>query len=132
MTENVTPDDPTTLWYQRCSWCGTPAFRRLLCPACAGVELVHEPSAGRGTVIRATRRPTDTGEQVIALVHMPEGFRLQGVVNAGSHQVYPGITVRVIDSEPAPSFDLDDARTESAPEHTISRRAPDMARISHH
>jgi hypothetical protein len=84
------------LWYQRCRWCGNPAFQRLLCPTCASTDLVRSPSEGRGTVLRATVQFRNTpAERVVALVDMAEGFRLQAVVDAPVYAVKPGVQVRL-------------------------------------
>lgn len=66
------------LYFQRCRWCHTAVFRRLLCPACASPDLAWERSDGTGAIRhisvvgRCTGRP-----RAIAIIEMAEGFRLR-------------------------------------------------------
>jgi uncharacterized OB-fold protein len=40
------------LFFQRCLWCGTPAYRRSFCRACGSMDLGRERSTGMGVVVR--------------------------------------------------------------------------------
>ncbi|WP_256961683.1 Zn-ribbon domain-containing OB-fold protein [Streptomyces sp. NRRL B-24572] len=92
------------LVYQRCRWCGTASFRRLLCPACASSDLDSHRSDGRGVVVRSTvvsrYRRAMRSESV---VRFPEGFTLRcRVVGAPPHLVREGTRVRpVTGTDPA-------------------------------
>jgi uncharacterized OB-fold protein len=77
--------------YQRCRWCHTPSYRRLLCPTCASPDLDTAQSDGLGIV---TRPPHSS--QTEAVVQMSEGFTLQGRIVGGLRgSVYPGAQVRL-------------------------------------
>lgn len=52
-TEDRGPDTEA-VFYQRCTWCGTAVYHRVLCPVCRGSELRTERSEGTGTVRHAT------------------------------------------------------------------------------
>ncbi|MDX3451198.1 zinc ribbon domain-containing protein [Streptomyces sp. ME02-8801-2C] len=40
------------LFFQRCRWCGSPAFRRSFCRACGSTAFTRERSEGSGVVVR--------------------------------------------------------------------------------
>ena len=85
----VTEEEEAGLDYQRCRWCGTPAYRRLLCPTCASPDLAPAHSDGVGIV---TRPPQ--GAQTTASVQLHEGFTVQGrIVGALPGVVHPGTVV---------------------------------------
>ncbi len=46
--------DTQTIVFQRCTWCGTAMYHRLLCPVCRGSDLRTERSEGTGTVRHST------------------------------------------------------------------------------
>jgi len=84
------------LSYQRCRWCGTASFRRLLCPVCASSDLRPEHSAGLGVVVRSgvVHRYTEAARNE-SLVRLPEGFVFRcRAVGAAPHRVRVGAQVR--------------------------------------
>ncbi|MEU6160652.1 OB-fold domain-containing protein [Streptomyces sp. NPDC047130] len=85
------------LSYQRCTWCGTAMYHRLLCPVCAGSDLVTERSAGAGTVLRSTvvHRNTPSARNV-SLIEMAEGFVVRGRVTGPPAGVHTGDRVRLV------------------------------------
>lgn len=88
--------------YQRCRWCGTATFRRLLCPACASSDLDPERSAGHGIVVQSTvvHRYTQVARNE-SVVRFPEGFVFRcRVVGAAPHLVRVGASVRPV-ADPA-------------------------------
>ncbi|MFF7777090.1 Zn-ribbon domain-containing OB-fold protein [Streptomyces tanashiensis] len=85
------------LYFQRCRWCKTPAFRRVLCPACASPDLELEPSEGTGIVSRSTVVRRNDVPLTLFLIAMGEGFQLQGVVvGAARFAVHPGTCVALV------------------------------------
>ena len=46
--------DSDAMLFQRCTWCGTAMYHRLLCPVCRCSELRTERSEGTGTVRHST------------------------------------------------------------------------------
>ena len=84
--------------YQRCRWCGTPSFRRLLCPVCASSDLTTEHSAGPGVVVQARVVHRGTGAaRSEALVRFPEDFVVPcRIVGTAPHMVWLGATVRPV------------------------------------
>ncbi len=82
--------------YQRCRWCATASFRRLLCPVCASSDLETEHSAGPGVVMRSRVVQPGTGPaRNKALVRFPEDFVVScRVIGAAPHLVYAGAMVR--------------------------------------
>ncbi|MHA6758150.1 Zn-ribbon domain-containing OB-fold protein [Streptacidiphilus sp. PAMC 29251] len=92
-------EEEAGLAYQRCRWCGTPAYRRLLCPTCASPDLAPAHSDGVGIVTRPPQGP-----QATVFVQLHEGFTVQGrIVGALPGSVHPGTAVHAT------------ARTETAP-----------------
>ncbi|WP_009998157.1 zinc ribbon domain-containing protein [Streptomyces clavuligerus] len=86
------------LIYQRCRWCGTASFRRLLCPVCASSDLESARSEGEGVVIRSAvvNRYTRIARNE-SLVRFPEGFMLRcRVVGTAPHLVWVGAKVRPV------------------------------------
>ncbi|MCX3060069.1 Zn-ribbon domain-containing OB-fold protein [Streptomyces beihaiensis] len=82
--------------YQRCRWCGTASFRRLLCPVCAGGDLTTEHSAGPGIVVRSRVVHRGTGvARNESLVRFPEDFVVPcRIVGTAPHLVWVGATVK--------------------------------------
>ncbi|MFF2655179.1 Zn-ribbon domain-containing OB-fold protein [Streptomyces sp. NPDC058045] len=73
------PEDARSgeLYFQRCRWCRSAVFRRLLCPVCAASDLAWERSAGTGVVRHVSVVGRSTGRpRAIAIVDMDEGFWL--------------------------------------------------------
>ena len=90
-TAPAAEEDEAGLDYQRCRWCGTPSYRRLLCPTCASPDLASAHSAGVGIV---TRPPHSAESEVV--VQLSEGFTVQGrIVGALRGSVHPGTVVRL-------------------------------------
>lgn len=86
------------LIYQRCRWCGTASFRRLLCPVCASSDLDSVRSDGLGVVVRTSvvHRYTEAARNE-SLVRLPEGFVFRcRVVGAEPHLVHVGARVRPV------------------------------------
>src|SRR5215207_1783719 len=71
----ATPGAPVVcreLLFQRCLWCGTPAYRRSFCRACGSTAFKRERSEGSGVVVRRYGHvPHNTW-----FVAMDEGFNL--------------------------------------------------------
>ncbi|OKJ74645.1 hypothetical protein AMK31_31250 [Streptomyces sp. TSRI0107] len=88
--------EATTLYFQRCTWCGTVSYNRLLCPACQSTELRTEPSQGIGTVrhSRAILCNTPSARNV-SLVEMAEGFVVRGRVMGVSVGIPTGSRVQL-------------------------------------
>ena len=93
-TMPATPADPAgcgELLFQRCLWCGTPAYRRSFCRACGSTSFKRERSAGAGAVVRRNgSAPSHTW-----FVAMDEGFPLVCHVT-GTTPVAIGARVRVV------------------------------------
>lgn len=84
------------LVYQRCHWCGSASFRRLLCPVCASSDLETVHSEGHGVVIESHVVHRQKGvARNESLIRFPEGFvfRCQ-VIGAEPHMVWVGARVR--------------------------------------
>ncbi|ATL81532.1 hypothetical protein SMALA_1297 [Streptomyces malaysiensis subsp. malaysiensis] len=65
------------LYFQRCRWCRTAVFRRLLCPVCASTDLSWELSCGIGVIRHVMAVGRSPGRQcALATINMPEGFWL--------------------------------------------------------
>lgn len=91
-------DRDTGLVYQRCRWCGSVAFRKLLCPVCSSSELEDALSTGEGVVIRSAvvHRYTRIARNE-SLVRFPEGFMYRcRVVGAAPHLIWVGARVRPV------------------------------------
>ncbi|ULR55620.1 hypothetical protein [Streptomyces deccanensis] len=66
------PAEHDELFFQRCLWCATPAYRRSFCRACGSMTFRRERSAGDGIVVRRHGQvPHHTW-----FVAMNEGFNL--------------------------------------------------------
>ncbi|MER5770400.1 Zn-ribbon domain-containing OB-fold protein [Streptomyces sp. NPDC001985] len=93
----------TGLIFQRCRWCGTASFRRLLCPVCASSDLESECSYSEGVVVRSAvvNRYTRVARNE-SLVRFPEGFMFRcRVVGIPPQFVWVGARVRpVADCDP--------------------------------
>ncbi|MEU2506611.1 zinc ribbon domain-containing protein [Streptomyces sp. NPDC007863] len=85
------------LVYQRCGWCGTANFRRLLCPVCASADLAPERSDGQGVVVRSgVEQRYRRAARSESVVRFPEGFEVRcRVVGAPPHLVRAGTRVRL-------------------------------------
>lgn len=85
-----------TLVYQRCTWCGTTMYQRLLCPVCQCSELRPERSKGVGTVRHSTvlHRNTPAARNV-SLIEMTEGFVVRGRVMGPPIGIRSGDRVRL-------------------------------------
>ncbi|WP_053751154.1 hypothetical protein [Streptomyces sp. MMG1533] len=87
------PDAPAVcreLQFQRCLWCGTPAYRRSTCRACGSMAFKREHSEGSGVVVRRYGHvPHNTW-----FVAMDEGFNLLCQVT-GSAPVAVAVGARV-------------------------------------
>jgi uncharacterized OB-fold protein len=82
--------------HQRCRWCGTASFRRLLCPVCASSDLETEHSTGPGIVVqsRVVNRGTGVARNE-AMVRFPEDFVVPcRIVGTDPHMVWVGAPVR--------------------------------------
>ncbi|CAM5738273.1 hypothetical protein STENM223S_01838 [Streptomyces tendae] len=88
--------DTDTVFYQRCTWCGTAMYHRVLCPVCRGSELRTERSEGTGTVRHATvvHRNTPAARNV-SLIEMAEGFVVRGRVMGPLIGIHSGDRVRL-------------------------------------
>ncbi|MEU5347523.1 hypothetical protein AB0H18_43095 [Streptomyces sp. NPDC020766] len=92
----ATPNAPALcrdLFFQRCLWCGTPAYRRSFCRACGSVSFTRERSEGSGVVVRRNgQAPHHT-----CFVAMDEGFNLLCEITATA-PVAVGARVSVVRS----------------------------------
>jgi uncharacterized OB-fold protein len=78
------------LLFQRCLWCGTPAYRRSFCRACGATAFKRESSTGAGVLVRRIgHAPLNTW-----FVAMDEGFTLVCQV-AGAEPVVVAVGARV-------------------------------------
>ncbi|MFF4053679.1 Zn-ribbon domain-containing OB-fold protein [Streptomyces chartreusis] len=86
-----------TLYFQRCTWCGTAVYRRLLCPACQNTDLRVEPSMGTGTVRYSrtilSHAPSARNE---SLIELAEGFVVRGRVMGMSVGIPTGARVQLV------------------------------------
>lgn len=90
------PADTNTLVFQRCGWCATAMYHRLLCPVCAGSDLRTERSEGTGTVRHASVVHRNTpGARNVSLVEMAEGFVVRGRVMGPAAGIHSGDRVRL-------------------------------------
>ncbi|MDH6522769.1 putative OB-fold protein [Streptomyces sp. SAI-135] len=87
----------TRLYFQRCTWCGTAAYHRLLCPACRNTELRIELSEGTGTVRYSRtllrRGPSARNE---SLIELTEGFVVRARVMGLSVGIPVGARVQLV------------------------------------
>ncbi|MFF9201795.1 Zn-ribbon domain-containing OB-fold protein [Streptomyces sp. NPDC014986] len=84
------------IFYQRCTWCGTATYHRLLCPACRGSDLRTERSGGVGTVRHSTvLHRNSPGARNVSLIEMAEGFVVRGRVMGPPIGVHSGDRVRL-------------------------------------
>ena len=100
-TPNETPIT-NTLFFQRCHWCGTAMFHRLLCPVCAGSDLRTEASKGTGIVRHSVviHRNTPAARNV-SFIEMAEGFTVQGRVTGPPAAVHRGDRVQLATAQDA-------------------------------
>jgi uncharacterized OB-fold protein len=82
--------------FQRCTWCGTAMYHRLLCPVCRGSELRTERAEGTGTVRHSTvvHRNTPAARNV-SQIEMSEGFVVRGRVMGPPIGIHSGDRVRL-------------------------------------
>ncbi|MBC9731309.1 Zn-ribbon domain-containing OB-fold protein [Streptomyces sp. TRM68367] len=81
------------LFFQRCLWCGTPAYRRSFCRACGSMTFSRERSAGAGVVVRRNGQ----AQHNTWFVAMDEGFNLLCQVTGTAPVVVPvGAQVTVV------------------------------------
>ncbi|MCT9079860.1 Zn-ribbon domain-containing OB-fold protein [Streptomyces fulvoviolaceus] len=89
----ATTDAPAVrreLLFQRCLWCGTPAYRRSYCRSCGSMTFKRERSEGSGVVVRRNgQTPHNTW-----FVAMDEGFTLLCQVS-GTAPVAVAVGLRV-------------------------------------
>ena len=78
------------LSFQRCRWCGTPAYRRSFCRACGATAFNRERSSGMGVVVRRN----GNAQHNTWFVAMDEGFNLLCQVT-GSSPVVVAVGARV-------------------------------------
>jgi uncharacterized OB-fold protein len=94
------PDDVSedvALYFQRCQWCHSASYRRLLCPICGSDDLKCERSSKDGVIRRhgAHRRRPD-GSWIDAVIDMAEGFSARfPVISVEYHRPYPGARVHL-------------------------------------
>ncbi|KQX55709.1 MULTISPECIES: zinc ribbon domain-containing protein [unclassified Streptomyces] len=81
------------LYFQRCRWCDTTTFQRLLCPTCGSTDLAPELSEGEGVI--SVRRGVAAADADLWPVHMTEGFVVRCRVDGPVHAVRPGVRVKV-------------------------------------
>ncbi|MGW0630424.1 Zn-ribbon domain-containing OB-fold protein [Streptomyces sp. NPDC002758] len=89
-------DARDALLFQRCTWCGTAMYQRLLCPVCQGSDLRTERSKGVGTVRHSTivHRNTPAARNV-SMVEMAEGFVVRGRVMGPPVGIHSGDRVQL-------------------------------------
>ncbi|MHC5907989.1 Zn-ribbon domain-containing OB-fold protein [Streptomyces sp. S6] len=85
-----------TILFQRCDYCGTAMFHRVLCPVCRGSDLRTERSEGTGTVRHTTivHRNTPAARNV-SMVELAEGFVVRGRVIGPPIGIHSGDRVRL-------------------------------------
>ncbi|MBD0709494.1 MULTISPECIES: zinc ribbon domain-containing protein [unclassified Streptomyces] len=83
----------TELYFQRCRWCHTTTFQRLLCPTCGSTELSPELSGGEGVI--SVRRGFAAADADLWPVYMAEGFTVRCRVDGPLHAVRPGARVKL-------------------------------------
>jgi uncharacterized OB-fold protein len=88
--------DSDAMMFQRCTWCGTAMYHRLLCPVCQGSDLRTERSQGTGTVRHSTvvHRNSPAARNV-SLIEMAEGFVVRGRVMGPPIGIHSGDRVRL-------------------------------------
>ncbi|MFI9766286.1 Zn-ribbon domain-containing OB-fold protein [Streptomyces sp. NPDC052415] len=88
--------DSDAMMFQRCTWCGTAMYHRLLCPVCQGSDLRTERSEGTGTVRHSTvvHRNSPAARNV-SLIEMAEGFVVRGRVMGPPIGIHSGDRVRL-------------------------------------
>ncbi|MFJ5730791.1 PhlB family protein [Streptomyces paradoxus] len=93
MMSTAEPPPPAVcrdLFFQRCLWCGTPAYRRSFCRACGATTFKRERSCGAGVLVRRIgQTPLNTW-----FVAMAEGFNLLCQVT-GTEPVVVAVGARV-------------------------------------
>lgn len=88
--------DSDAMLFQRCAWCGTAMYHRLLCPVCQGSELRTERSEGTGTVRHSTTVHRNTpAARNVSLIEMTEGFVVRGRVIGPPIGIHSGDRVRL-------------------------------------
>ena len=104
-TEPLPPEGPAevkdgTLHFQRCCWCNTPSFRRLLCPTCGCTDLAWEPGTGTGVIRRVTVVGRNAGApRASAVIAMDDGYRLSArIIGTPPERIHQGARVRLATS----------------------------------
>lgn len=85
-----TPTVCRELFFQRCLWCGTAAYRRSFCRTCGATAFTRERSEGFGVVVRRNGH----AQLNTWFVAMDEGFNLLCQVT-GTAPVAVGVGARV-------------------------------------
>ncbi|WP_406163022.1 OB-fold domain-containing protein [Streptomyces sp. NBC_00882] len=95
LLEPVAPATDAIL-FQRCTWCATAMYHRLLCPVCQCGDLRTERSEGVGTVRHSTvvHRNTPVARNV-SLIELTEGFVVRGRVMGPPTAIHSGDRVRM-------------------------------------
>lgn len=101
----TTPEAPThdeaqapdeELYFQRCRWCGTTMFNRLLCHVCASTDLEVMRSKGVGVIHRSTvLRRNSSAARSLSLIDMAEGFSVRCRVIGPPKAVHAGVRVKL-------------------------------------
>ncbi|MER6979850.1 Zn-ribbon domain-containing OB-fold protein [Streptomyces carpinensis] len=87
---------PEALYFQRCTWCGTAMYHRVLCPVCRGSNLRTARSHGTGAVRHSTVvHRNGPAAHNVSLIEMDEGFVVRGRVMGPLNGIYPGDRVRL-------------------------------------
>jgi uncharacterized protein len=88
------PDD--ALYFQRCRWCGTTMFNRLLCRVCASTDLEVMRSEGVGVIHRSIiLRRDSSAARSLSLIDMAEGFSVRCRVIGPPKAVHEGARVKL-------------------------------------
>jgi hypothetical protein len=102
------PATAERLSFQRCRWCGTASYRRLLCSGCGSTEFDVECSEGEGAV--CAHRDVSAVDDRWPVV-MREGFVVLCRVRGPRGAVRPGVRVRLSPADaiaPEPVVELRD------------------------
>lgn len=94
--ERRAPDADGALHFQRCLWCGTAMYQRLLCVGCGSTDLRQEHSEGEGAVCGHRNITAEAGRWPVL---MNEGFVVRCRIVASRWPVRPGDRVRLIETD---------------------------------